>query len=101
VCTWPFKRVWRARAIELAAVAHDARIVYGAIEANRRLAYTHDVDFVPGVPAYAIETVIELHAAPGGVRMVLEFDPLHSPEWTSRAAAGWESELGKLENVLA
>jgi uncharacterized protein YndB with AHSA1/START domain len=82
-------------------VAHDARIVYAAVEANRRLAYTHDVDFVPGVPAYAIETIVELHAAPGGVRLVLEFDPLHSPEWTRRATAGWESELGKLEKALA
>ena len=82
-------------------VAHDARIVYAAVEANRRLAYTHDVDFVPGVPAYAIETVVELHQTPTGVRMVLEFDPLHSDEWTGRAQAGWESELGKLEKVLA
>ena len=82
-------------------VAHDARIVYAAVEPNRRLAYTHDVDFVPGVPTYAIDTIVELHRTSRGTRMVLEFDPLHSDEWTGRAKAGWENELDKLEKALA
>jgi hypothetical protein len=33
--------------------------------------------------------------------MVLTLDPMHNDEWTSRAVAGWESELGKLEAILA
>lgn len=35
------------------------------------------------------------------MRMVLTFDPMHSDEWTQRAAMGWESELNKLAVVLA
>jgi hypothetical protein len=35
------------------------------------------------------------------VRMVLTFDPMHNEEWTRRAVMGHESQLGKLEMVVA
>jgi uncharacterized protein YndB with AHSA1/START domain len=81
-------------------LAHDARIVYTDIQPGRRLAYSHDVDFVPGVAPYAVETVVELAETPQGVRLVLLLDPMHDDEWTRRATMGWESELGKLAKVL-
>jgi Activator of Hsp90 ATPase homolog 1-like protein len=62
----------------------------------RRLAYLHRADFIPGVEPYDVATVVELHPASEGVRMVLTFDAMHSDEWTERAVMGWESELGKL-----
>jgi uncharacterized protein YndB with AHSA1/START domain len=80
--------------------ATDARIVYTEVTPNRRLAYQHDVDFVPGVAAYAVDTVVELTETPSGVRMVLRFDAMHDDEWTQRATMGWESELGKLAKRL-
>jgi uncharacterized protein YndB with AHSA1/START domain len=80
--------------------AHDARIVYTDVQPGRRLAYSHDVDFVPGVAPYAVETVVELTETPQGVRLVLLLDPMHDDEWTRRATMGWESELGKLAKVL-
>src|SRR5262249_44545904 len=46
--------------------AHDARIVYTEIAPHRRLAYTHDVDFAPGVAAYAVDTIVELEETPHG-----------------------------------
>src|SRR5262249_40741851 len=67
----------------------------------RRLAYQHDVDFVPGVAAYEIETVVELEKTKQGVRLVLTFDAMHDEEWTQRAKTGWEMELGKLAKALA
>lgn len=32
--------------------------------------------------------------------MTLTIDVMHNDEWTERAVAGWESELGKLEALL-
>jgi uncharacterized protein YndB with AHSA1/START domain len=81
--------------------AHDALIAYREITPHRRLAYTHVVDFVPGVGAYDVNTVVELHPVPAGVRMVLAIDRMHDDVWTQRAVAGWEQELGKLDKVLA
>jgi len=60
----------------------------------------HAADFVPGVAAYAVETVVELTETASGVRMVLRFDAMHDDTWTERATMGWQSELGKLEKVL-
>lgn len=45
--------------------------------------------------------MVELQAAPHGVKMVLTLDAMHDEQWTQRAVMGWESELGKLERVLA
>lgn len=81
--------------------AHPARLVYREVVPEHRLAYLHDVDFVPGVAAYQIETVVELHVVAGAVRMTVEFDPMHDPTWTARATAGWTSELDKLERRLS
>lgn len=81
--------------------AHDARIVYSEVTPNRRLAYRHDIDFVPGVAAYAVDTVVELAETATGVHMVLRFDAMHDDTWTERATMGWQSELGKLEKRLA
>ena len=64
---------------------------------HRRLAYKHDVDFVPGVAAYAVNTVVEMTETPAGVHMVLRVDPMHDATWTQRMAQGWQEELGKLE----
>jgi uncharacterized protein YndB with AHSA1/START domain len=82
-------------------LSHDARITYTEVNPPHRLAYIHFADFIPGVEPYDVATVVELESRSGGVRMVLTLDPMHNDEWTSRAVAGWESELGKLEAILA
>jgi uncharacterized protein YndB with AHSA1/START domain len=76
-------------------------LTYAEVSAPRRLSYIHPVDFVPGVPAYDTSSLIELFPAESGVRMVCTFDAMHDQMWTDRAAAGWTSELGKLEALLA
>jgi uncharacterized protein YndB with AHSA1/START domain len=81
-------------------IAQPARITYKEIVSRTRLVYTNHVDFVPGVTAYDVGTMVELEKAPGGVRMILTLEPMHDDEWTNRAAMGWESELGKLAKVL-
>ncbi|HWA72696.1 MAG TPA: SRPBCC domain-containing protein [Polyangiaceae bacterium] len=82
-------------------VTTEARITYTEVVAPVRLSYVHLTDFIPGVDPYDVATVVELHASGDSVRMQLTFDAMHSDEWTQRAVMGWESELGKLEGVLA
>ena len=79
----------------------EARIRYTEIEPPRRLVYDNLVDFVPAVEPYWVGTVLELEPVAGGVRLTLHLDPMHDAEWTQRAAMGWESELGKLDRLLA
>ncbi|MDQ6779820.1 MAG: SRPBCC domain-containing protein [Candidatus Eremiobacteraeota bacterium] len=80
----------------------EAYLTYIEIVPQQRLAYVHAADFIPGVEPYGVSHVIELHQLQGGtVRMTLTIQAMHDKEWTDRAIAGWESELGKLESVLA
>ena len=79
----------------------EARITFTEIVPLRRLAYVHLADFIPGVEPYDVATLVELETTSRGVRMVLSFDAMHDDEWTNRATMGWESEIGKLEALLA
>lgn len=81
-------------------LAHDARVEFREVEPERRLVYVHDVDFVPGVPTYQVETIVELRATPTGVHLTLQLDAMHDELWTARATAGWHSELGKLARAI-
>jgi uncharacterized protein YndB with AHSA1/START domain len=79
----------------------EGRVTYTQISAPRLLSYTHKADFIPGVEPYDVATVVELHAVGKDVRMVLTFDAMHDDQWTQRATMGWESQLGKLAEVVA
>jgi uncharacterized protein YndB with AHSA1/START domain len=78
----------------------EARLRYTEVLPQRRIAYLHKVDFVPGVEPYDVAHLIELHPSAEGVRLVLTIDAMHDEEWTKRAVAGWQEELGKLGRVL-
>lgn len=82
-------------------VTNQGRITYTEVVAQRRLAYTHLADFIPGVEPYDVATVVEFHSNGENVCMVLTFDPMHDEQWTRRAVMGHESQLGKLETVVA
>lgn len=82
-------------------LSHEARITFTEVDPPRRLAYLHLADFIPGVAPYDVETVVELEASGGRVRMVLTIEAMHDDTWTQRAVMGWENELGKLERALA
>ncbi|HEV2218149.1 MAG TPA: SRPBCC domain-containing protein [Candidatus Dormibacteraeota bacterium] len=72
------------------------------VSAPHRLAYTSMVDFVPGVEAYSVDTLLELHEVEGGgTRLVLTFDAMHDDRWTQLAKMGHESELDRLEKAIA
>ncbi|MDB6064626.1 MAG: Aha1 protein [Pedosphaera sp.] len=78
----------------------EGRITYSEVVTQRRLAYTHLVDFIPGVEPYDVATLVEFRSIGKDVRMVLTFDSMHDEEWTQRSVMGHESQLGKLEKVI-
>ncbi len=79
----------------------EAKITYTEVVPGKRLAYIHLADFVPGVEPYDVATLVEFHTEGKSVRMVLTFDAMHDEQWTQMSVMGHESQLGKLENVLA
>lgn len=82
-------------------LATVAKITYTEVVPQKKLRYVHVADFIPGVEPYDVETTMELQAKDGAVHLVLTLDPMHDDVWTGRMAAGWESELRKLEQVIA
>ena len=78
----------------------EHRATYTEVVPQRRLAYTLLADFIPGVEPYDVATLVELHPAGRGVRMVLTFDAMHDDVWTQRSVMGHESELRRLDRAL-
>jgi hypothetical protein len=56
---------------------------------------------VPGVEPYEVATVVELRETAGGVALTITFDAMHDDAWTERARAGHESQMRKLDALLA
>ena len=82
-------------------LTNEGRITYKEVVNQRRLGYIHLADFVPGVEPYDVATLVEFHSNGSSVRLVLTFDAMHDEEWTKRAVMGHESQLAKLEKVIA
>jgi len=78
-----------------------SRITFVDVDPPRRLAYKNLVEFIPAVEPYEVETVVRLEPVDGGVHLVVSFDRMHDESWTRMAVMGHESELGRLEAILA
>jgi uncharacterized protein YndB with AHSA1/START domain len=76
-------------------------VTYTEVSRPTRLAYKTLTDFVPGVEPYDVATVVELREIPGGVALTITFDAMHDDAWTERARAGHESQMRKLDALLA
>jgi uncharacterized protein YndB with AHSA1/START domain len=82
-------------------LTNHTRGTYDEVTKPTRLAFTQVADFIPGVAAYDVETLVELQPVAGGTRCLLTFDAMHDEQWTQMAKMGWESELGRLDTALA
>lgn len=82
-------------------ITTEHRSTYTEVDPPRRLAWKLPVDFVQDVETYEVDVVLELSADGDATRVVLTTDSMHDDEWTTRAKLGRESELDKLERVLA
>jgi uncharacterized protein YndB with AHSA1/START domain len=79
----------------------ECKVTYSEVSPPSRLAYKTLADFVPGVAPYEVATVVELKAAADGVTLTITFDAMHDDVWTARARAGHESQMRKLDALLA
>jgi uncharacterized protein YndB with AHSA1/START domain len=79
----------------------ECRVTYTEVSPPGRLAYKTLTDFVPDVTPYEVASVLELQATADGVRLNITFDAMHDDLWTERARAGHESQLRKLDALLA
>lgn len=79
----------------------ECRVTYTDISPPGRLAYKTLADFVPDVAPYEVATVVQLRSTADGVRLTITFDAMHDDVWTGRARAGHESQLRKLDALLA
>jgi uncharacterized protein YndB with AHSA1/START domain len=82
-------------------LTQEAHVRFTEIDPPRHLTFRQLADFIPGVDSYEVETSVDLLSAQGGTRMVMTTDVMHDERWTELAVMGWESELGKLAEVLS
>lgn len=82
-------------------VTTECRVTYTEVSPPGRLAYKTLADFVPNVTPYEVNTVVELRATADGVKLTITFDAMHDDLWTERARAGHESQMRKLDALMA
>ena len=79
------------------APSHATHGHFAEFRPMERLSLVHVIDFLPGVAPY--ETTIEVAFQPLGdhVRMLVTLHPHRDPQWTKASAAGFASQIGKLD----
>ncbi|MBO0757740.1 MAG: SRPBCC domain-containing protein [Bradyrhizobiaceae bacterium] len=82
-------------------ITTECKVTYTEVSPPNRLAYKTLTDFVPGIAPYEVATVVELKATADGVKLTITFDAMHDDVWTERARAGLESQMRKLDALLA
>ena len=79
----------------------ECEVTYTEVSRPNRLAYKTLADFVPGVTPYEVATVVDLKTTADGVAVTITFEAMHDDIWTERARAGHESQMRKLDSLLA
>ena len=82
-------------------ISTECRVTYTEVSPPGRLAYKTLTNFVPDVTPYEVDTVVELQATADGVKLTVTFDAMHDDLWTERARAGHESQMRKLDGLMA
>jgi len=79
----------------------QCKVTYTEVSPPKRLAYKTLADFVPGIAPYEVATVVEFEETHDAVTLTITFDAMHDDVWTARARAGHESQMRKLDAMLA
>ncbi len=82
------------------ALSHGVVSRFSEIKDRESLELTSLIDFIDGAKPYEVRANVSFHAHGDQVKMTIVLDPHHTPEWTARAQAGWESQLTKLPGAL-
>jgi uncharacterized protein YndB with AHSA1/START domain len=77
------------------------KVTYTEVSPPTRLAFKTLVDFVPGLAPYEVATIVKLQPVADGVKLIITFDAMHDDVWTERSRAGYESQMRKLDSLLA
>jgi uncharacterized protein YndB with AHSA1/START domain len=78
----------------------ESLVTYTEVVPRQRLAFTQMADFIPNVKPYAVAMTVDFDTQQEGVRLVMTLDAMHDEYWTNMMVMGWESELGKLADLL-
>jgi uncharacterized protein YndB with AHSA1/START domain len=76
-------------------------ITFKEVTPRTRLVLAGIADFIPGVAPYETLIDVDFVQADNGVRILITLEPMHDEVWTGRMAAGWESQLERLQSLLA
>jgi uncharacterized protein YndB with AHSA1/START domain len=82
-------------------LSHETRGTFVEMQMPTRLKILHIIDFIPGLPPYENNMLLELFPEGKNVRMRVTIDPHYTSEWTKRSLAGFTSQLTKVEAALA
>ena len=78
----------------------ESLVTYTEVVPLKRLAFTQMADFIPNVKPYALAMTVDFDTQQEGVRLVMTLDAMHDEYWTNMMVMGWESELGRLADLL-
>ena len=82
-------------------VSHETHGRFSELRQHQRLAITHVIDFLPGVPTYDSTMAVDFVTTGERVRMVVTLDPMHDDEFTRMSRIGFTSQLTKLDRRFA
>jgi len=78
-------------------LSHETHGRFSEFRPRTRLAVTHAIDFLPGVPPYESTMAVDFIPSGDRVRMVVTLDPMHDDEFTRMSTMGFTSQLSKLD----
>lgn len=81
--------------------SHAVTSTFAEVEPMRRLVLRNVIDFLPGVPAYEADILVELFEEGRHVRMAVTLDAMHSAEFSQMQKEGFTSQLTKLDERFA
>jgi len=78
-------------------ISNESHARFSEFRPHTRLAVTHVVDFLPGVPPYESTMAVDFVPSGDRVRMIVTLDPMHDDEFTRMSTMGFTSQLSKLD----
>lgn len=82
-------------------LSHGTHGTFIEVQAPTRLMIRHVIDFIPGLPSYTNDMLLQLIHEGKNVRMLVTIEPHLANEWTERSIAGFTSQLTKVPAALA
>jgi uncharacterized protein YndB with AHSA1/START domain len=79
---------------------HKTHGKFSELKPQERLAMTHMMDFLPGVPPYENTMVVELFPTGGSVRMAVTLTPMHDGDFSQMQREGLNQPAHKARSPV-